>query len=69
VIELGDIPGSMPDLSLPPTGCSFAPRCGLAEAVCSAEEPKLTRLDTGTAACHVRAREAAAGSKATAHAQ
>jgi oligopeptide/dipeptide ABC transporter ATP-binding protein len=68
VIELGDIPGSPPDLSVPPTGCSFAPRCAFAEAVCTVEEPKLTPLDDGTAACHVRAREATEESKVPAHA-
>ncbi len=67
VIELGDIPGSPPDLSLPQTGCSFAPRCGFAEAVCTVDEPKLAPLDTGTAACHVRARETAAGLGIAAH--
>jgi oligopeptide/dipeptide ABC transporter ATP-binding protein len=64
VIELGDIPGSLPDLSVPQVGCSFAPRCGLVEAVCTMEEPKLTALDAGTAACHVRA-----GAAMAAHAQ
>ncbi len=68
VIELGDIPGSPPDLSLSTNGCLFAPRCALAEPVCTAEEPKLTPLDAGTAACHVRAREATTGSKVAAHA-
>jgi oligopeptide/dipeptide ABC transporter ATP-binding protein len=68
VIELGDIPGSLPDLSQPQTGCSFAPRCGFAVAVCTVEEPKLTPLGMGTAACHVRAREAAAESEVLAHA-
>jgi oligopeptide/dipeptide ABC transporter ATP-binding protein len=68
VIELGDIPGSPPDLSLATTGCLFAPRCPLAEAVCTAEDPKLTPLDAGTAACHVRARAAMTGSKVAAHA-
>jgi len=57
VIELGDIPGSPPDLSLPQPGCWFAPRCAFAEPVCLVEEPKLTPLGLGTAACHVRARE------------
>jgi oligopeptide/dipeptide ABC transporter ATP-binding protein len=68
VIELGEIPGSPPDLSLPPTGCSFAPRCAFAESVCTIEEPELTPLGDGTAACHIRAREATAGSKVAAHA-
>jgi oligopeptide/dipeptide ABC transporter ATP-binding protein len=68
VIELGDIPGSPPDLSLPQTACSFAPRCAFAEAVCIIEEPKLTPLGAGTAACHVRARETQANLQVAAHA-
>lgn len=56
VVELGGIPGSPPDLSVPQTGCSFASRCSLAEAICTEVEPKLTPLGSGTAACHVRAR-------------
>jgi oligopeptide/dipeptide ABC transporter ATP-binding protein len=55
-IELGSIPGAPPDLSLDPVGCSFAPRCGLAEDVCRELRPPLARLGQGTAACHVRTR-------------
>jgi oligopeptide/dipeptide ABC transporter ATP-binding protein len=55
-IELGSIPGAPPDLSLDPVGCSFAPRCGLAEDVCRQLSPPLAPLGFGTAACHVRAR-------------
>ena len=33
-VHLGGIAGSPPDLSLPQKGCSFAPRCTLAEDVC-----------------------------------
>jgi oligopeptide/dipeptide ABC transporter ATP-binding protein len=58
VVELGGIPGSPPDLSLPLAGCSFAPRCPLAEQVCRDEDPALTPLGEGDAACHVRARMA-----------
>jgi oligopeptide/dipeptide ABC transporter ATP-binding protein len=60
-IELGSIPGSPPDLSLDLEGCSFAPRCPLVEDVCRQVEPDLTPLGSGRAACHVRARAAAAG--------
>ena len=56
-VELGGIPGSPPDLSRPPAGCPFAPRCGLAEPLCREVEPELTPLGRGLAACHVRARE------------
>jgi peptide/nickel transport system ATP-binding protein len=35
------IPGLPPDLSSPPTGCRFAPRCLLATDKCRSEEPPL----------------------------
>ncbi len=57
-VQLGGIPGSPPDLSLPLAGCSFAPRCPLAEQVCLDVEPPLAPLGAGHAACHVRARMA-----------
>lgn len=57
-IKLGGIPGSPPDLSAPPMGCPFAPRCPLVEDICHEVDPPLTALGGGTAACHVRAREA-----------
>jgi oligopeptide/dipeptide ABC transporter ATP-binding protein len=66
VIQLRGIPGTPPDLSQPgPRGgpadlrqhaCSFAPRCALAEDVCREQDPPLTTLGAGRAACHVRAR-------------
>jgi oligopeptide/dipeptide ABC transporter ATP-binding protein len=55
-IELGSIPGAPPDLSLDPAGCSFAPRCGLAEDVCHTVSPTLQLLGHGSASCHVRTR-------------
>ncbi len=54
-IELGGIPGSPPDLSLPQAGCSFSPRCPLAVEVCRDVDPPLMPLGAGRAACHVRA--------------
>jgi oligopeptide/dipeptide ABC transporter ATP-binding protein len=57
-VVLGGIPGSPPDLSQPQPGCSFAPRCALAEDVCLRVDPPLTPLGEGEAACHVRAAEA-----------
>ena len=57
-VRLGGIPGTPPDLSLPNTGCSFAPRCPVAEEVCRQEDPPLFPLAPGRAACHVRARAA-----------
>jgi oligopeptide/dipeptide ABC transporter ATP-binding protein len=64
VVELAGIPGTPPDLSLPQAGCSFAPRCPLAEEICAAQDPPLTPLGPGRAACHVRARPAPAAPSA-----
>jgi oligopeptide/dipeptide ABC transporter ATP-binding protein len=58
VVRLGGIPGTPPDLSLPNVGCSFAPRCPLAEEICRTQDPPLYPLEPGRAACHVRARAA-----------
>ncbi len=55
-VTVGGIPGSPPDLSLRQPGCAFAPRCPLAEDICRTEDPPLTPLGAGRAACHVRAR-------------
>jgi oligopeptide/dipeptide ABC transporter ATP-binding protein len=55
-VRLGGIPGAPPDLSLPQAGCSFAPRCPLAEDICRTADPPLSPLGPGRAACHVRAR-------------
>lgn len=48
------IAGEVPNLAHLPPGCRFAPRCLLAEALCSSEEP-LLRSDGGghAIACHV----------------
>jgi len=37
--RLQSIPGSPPDLSRPPTGCRFHPRCQFAQEVCKRVEP------------------------------
>jgi oligopeptide/dipeptide ABC transporter ATP-binding protein len=42
---LVSIPGLPPDLTNPPHGCRFAPRCPRATAQCLAEEPPLTGDD------------------------
>jgi oligopeptide/dipeptide ABC transporter ATP-binding protein len=54
-IHLGGIPGTPPDLSLPQTGCSFAPRCPLVQDICHKVDPPMSPLGHGSAACHVRA--------------
>lgn len=37
--RLTSIPGSIPDMINPPTGCRFHPRCPLADDKCAKEEP------------------------------
>ena len=54
-VELDDIPGAPPDLSLVQTGCSFAPRCSVANSTCTEIDPPLSPLGNGRAACLVRA--------------
>ena len=45
--ELFTIPGLPPDVSRPPPGCSFAPRCGYAAPPCTAEVPGLLEAQPG----------------------
>lgn len=48
------IPGSPPDLTNPPKGCPFHPRCPYVFARCYDEEPKLNRTGADAmAACHL----------------
>ena len=58
-VRLAGIPGAPPDLSRPASGCPFAPRCPLAEAVCAERDPALLPVGGGRAACHVAQREEA----------
>ncbi|WP_049922958.1 ABC transporter ATP-binding protein [Halopiger djelfimassiliensis] len=48
--RLRTIPGTMPDLSELPSGCSFHPRCPYAEESCARTEPPLLDPETGTPA-------------------
>jgi oligopeptide/dipeptide ABC transporter ATP-binding protein len=51
--RLYSIPGLPPDLSNPPEGCRFAPRCVYATAICTAQEPPLGGEDPAHPfACH-----------------
>ncbi len=45
VRRLYNIPGQPPDLTAPPPGCKFAPRCRYARESCVKTEPGLTDLD------------------------
>jgi peptide/nickel transport system ATP-binding protein len=52
--SLHSIPGQVPDLSALPPGCRFAPRCALAQPICSQAEPELQVRASGHAvSCHV----------------
>ena len=44
---LSTIPGSVPNLSRPPPGCRFHPRCVLARDVCRGEPPPLAPVEAG----------------------
>lgn len=49
---LNSIPGSVPNLIHPPTGCKFHPRCYRAQTVCEKEVPSMTEKQKGHwAAC------------------
>lgn len=47
VTSLPSIPGSVPDLSMMPAGCKFAPRCSKACDRCHQTEPPLFNLKDG----------------------
>jgi len=54
-------PAAPATLTEPDAGCSYNPRCPLAEEICLTEDPPLLELAPGHhAACHVAAREAGA---------
>jgi oligopeptide/dipeptide ABC transporter ATP-binding protein len=63
-VHLEGIPGNPPDLSLRHDGCPFTPRCPLAQDICREQDPPLTPLGAGRAACHVRARGVRAAEEA-----
>lgn len=46
-MKLNTIPGSVPNLITPPSGCRFHPRCKFAMDICSEKKPKLVNIDTG----------------------
>jgi peptide/nickel transport system ATP-binding protein len=52
--RLETIPGSVPDLIYPPTGCRFHPRCPFAFNKCKDEKPRLIAVRQGhLSACHL----------------
>ncbi|MFC1918539.1 ABC transporter ATP-binding protein [Chloroflexota bacterium] len=52
--RLESIPGTVPSLIEPPTGCLFCPRCSKALAICSKERPQPIMVSEGhTVFCHL----------------
>jgi peptide/nickel transport system ATP-binding protein len=52
------IPGDIPSLVHPPTGCRFHPRCKFAWKLCEEKEPRLLPVGDGhAAACHLNTTE------------
>ena len=45
--RLSSIPGSPPDMTRPPEGCPFAPRCPYARQICAKEVPPYVSLGEG----------------------
>lgn len=43
-VRLKPIPGSPPDMTNPPAGCPFAPRCPYARKICGAEMPEFVQV-------------------------
>ena len=51
--RLRAIPGSPPDLSDPPSGCRFHPRCRFAQEICRAQDPPMIEVAPGhVSLCH-----------------
>src|SRR5690242_9417194 len=57
--DIEAIPGSPPDLRRLPTGCAFAPRCGLVQSECHAAVPEPRYAAVGRMARCVRIAQAA----------
>jgi peptide/nickel transport system ATP-binding protein len=54
VEHLESIPGSVPEMVNPPSGCRFHPRCPFAMSVCRGERPKLLEVEEGhEVACYL----------------
>ncbi len=52
--RLAEIPGFVPRLINPPSGCRFHPRCSEVMPICSQEKPRLEEIDNEHfVACHV----------------
>jgi peptide/nickel transport system ATP-binding protein len=55
--KLTVIPGSIPNLISPPTGCRFHPRCEYAQEKCKETIPELIEIEPGHKVACIRAME------------
>jgi peptide/nickel transport system ATP-binding protein len=55
--KLAVIPGTIPNLIEPPTGCRFHPRCDFAESACIAKVPPLVEMEPEHYVACIRAKE------------
>jgi len=53
--KLTVIPGSIPNLITPPTGCRFHPRCEYAQQICAEKIPELIEIEPGHKVACLRA--------------
>ncbi|MCP4763052.1 MAG: ATP-binding cassette domain-containing protein [archaeon] len=51
--QLRIIPGLVPNLIFPPTGCRFHPRCEYSMKICKDSSPKLTIINGRKISCHL----------------
>jgi peptide/nickel transport system ATP-binding protein len=56
--RLETIPGSVPNLITPPSGCRFHPRCSKAMDICKTDKPMMKEISSGhLVACHLYTRK------------
>jgi oligopeptide/dipeptide ABC transporter ATP-binding protein len=46
-LRIRGLPGVAPDMSNPPAGCPFHPRCEYAEDICKSELPEFREIEPG----------------------
>lgn len=51
--DLATVPGEVPDLVDPPTGCRFHPRCPYVMDICRKEKPRYLKAGDSMALCHL----------------
>jgi len=52
-VKVKSIPGTVPDLVSPPSGCAFHPRCPYAMEICKRQAPKPSYVKERVVECHL----------------